>query len=186
MVLDNGEVLISGQSFSTSTYQTYAGQLTILNTEGKSDSVFASHQPFIYFQYDPNSTGSQYTTVGPMNLLPGNKILQSGSTQQSLTWLSRYNYTGFGLGINELKPSVDFSLYPNPANNSVAIKYQPGVNEEVQLRVFDLSGKTVFEKTAISGHDIYQLEVANWTAGFYFVEMRSGNRVISKKLLIEH
>jgi hypothetical protein len=186
IALDNGEVLISGQSFSTSTYQTYAGQLTILNTAGKSDSVFENHKPFIYFQYDPNFAGSQFTTVGPMILLPGNKILLAGSTQQYYTWLSRYHYSGFELGINETRPSIDFSLYPNPANKNVIIKYQPGANEDVQLRVFDLSGKSVFEKMIPNRQTQYQLESANWNAGLYFVEMRSGNRVSSKKLMIEH
>ena len=70
LALDNGEVLISGQSFSTSTYQTFAGQLTILNTAGKSDSVFENHKPFIYFQYDPNFAGSQFTTVWPHDPSP--------------------------------------------------------------------------------------------------------------------
>ncbi len=186
MALDNGEVLISGQSISTGTFQTYAGQLTVLNTSGKSDSVFASRMPFIYFQYDPNSAGSQYTNVGPMILLAGNKILLAGSTQQSLTWLSRYNYSGFVAGINETVHSVDFSLYPDPADNYVIIKYQSGGNEEVRLKVFDLSGKTVFGQTIKSGHNTYQLVTDNWNAGFYFVEMRSGNRVSCRKLLVQH
>ena len=81
---------------------------------------------------------------------------------------------------------MEFSLYPNPANNNVIIKYLPAGNEEVQLRVFDLSGKSVFEKTIPNGHNLFQLESADWNAGLYFVEMRSGNHISSKKLLIEH
>lgn len=186
LALDNGEVLISGQSNNTSTYQTYAGQLTMLNTSGKSDSVFANHMPYIYFQYDPNSAGSQYTNVGPMIFLTGNKILLAGSTQQYLTWLSRYNYSGFIAGINETDLSIDFSLYPNPANNNVIINYQTIGNKEVHLKIFDLSGNTVLENTISSGPTTYQLGTDNWNTGFYFVEMRSGNRASCKKLLIQH
>jgi hypothetical protein len=121
-----------------------------------------------------------------MILLPGNKILQAGSTQQYLTWLSRYDYSGLVSGINETKSSIDFSLYPDPANQNVIIKYQSGANDAVRLRIFDLTGKLVFEKTIPGGQSLYQLESVNWNAGLYFVELRSVNGVSSRKLLIEH
>ncbi len=186
LALDNGEVLISGQSNSTSTFQTYACQLAMLTTAGKSDSVFANHMPYTYFQYDPNATGSQYTNAGPMILLPGNKIVQAGSTRQNYTWLSRYNQTGFSMGIAEARGTVDFSLYPVPADDHAVINYHAGGNEGVLLRVLDLSGKTVFEKVLSSRSNAYQLESSGWNAGIYFVELREGSRVSSGKLVVVH
>ena len=156
----------------------------MLTTAGKSDSVFAGHMPYTYFQYDPNTAGSQYTNVGPILLLPGNKILQAGSTQNYYTWLSRNKYTGFGVGIAEAGGAVDFSIYPNPAYDHAVINYPAYGNEVMNLRVFDQTGKTVFEKALSNRNTSYQMGLSGWEAGIYVVELRSGNRVSAKKLVV--
>jgi len=184
--LDNGGVLISGQSSTTSTYQTNAGQFAMLNAAGKSDSVFENHQPFIYFQYDPNFAGNQYTNVGPLIILPGNKIVQAGFTQLFTTWISRYTYSSFTTGINETKNTIRLDLYPNPADKCSIIHFKPDGNENTELRVYDPAGKTKIEKTIPAGQTQYQLETVGWIIGLYFVEISSGQKVSTGKLLVQH
>jgi uncharacterized delta-60 repeat protein len=186
VVLDNGEVLISGQSSITSSFQTNAGQFAMLNTAGKSDSVFENQKPSIYFQYDPNSAGNQYTNVGPLVLSPGNKIVQAGSSQQFTTWISRYTYSGFTTSIHETKRSIGLDIYPNPADKYSIIRFNTEGNENMLLKVYDLEGKIRLEKTISLGQTQNQLVTTGWNSGLYFVEIRSGNKVSTGKLLVQH
>ncbi|HEY5470605.1 MAG TPA: T9SS type A sorting domain-containing protein [Bacteroidales bacterium] len=79
-----------------------------------------------------------------------------------------------------------FDLYPNPADKYSIIRFKPGGNEYTELRVYDPAGKILIEKTIPAGQTPYQLETDTWNSGLYFVEIRSGQKVSTGKLLVQH
>lgn len=74
--------------------------------------------------------------------------------------------------------SLEFDIFPNPANNSVHLTSSTIFDFEL----FDSAGKLVFSG---SGESMYQIEVKNWAPGLYFVEARTGENLVKKKLVVE-
>lgn len=74
----------------------------------------------------------------------------------------------------------DFAMYPNPAAREVTIA---SAREILGVRVFDVSGKAVWEQAP----DSNQIQVAlhGWAAGLYFVQVqhRAGTSVL--KLIVQ-
>src|SRR5690554_300515 len=84
------------------------------------------------------------------------------------------------LSINEFL-SEKFSLYPNPASNSVTITNSE--NRQVnQIAVYDVSGKLLTTQNYNAG-EVLQLNVANLASGTYLLHLRTTEGVAVKKLV---
>src|SRR5690554_1764396 len=84
------------------------------------------------------------------------------------------------LSINEFL-SEKFSLYPNPASNSVTITNSE--NRRVnQIAVYDVSGKLLTTQNYNAG-EVLQLNVANLASGTYLLHLRTTEGVAVKKLV---
>ena len=77
--------------------------------------------------------------------------------------------------------------YPNPFNPSTVISYQLPVNGEVTLKVYDILGREVItlvneEKPAGS----YEVEFkgSKYASGVYFYQLKTGNYVNTKKMIL--
>lgn len=77
--------------------------------------------------------------------------------------------------------------YPNPFNPSTTIKFSIMENAKVELKVYDIIGREI--KTLINGelnagsHSI-QFDASNLPSGMYIYEVRSGNFLQSRKMLL--
>jgi len=77
---------------------------------------------------------------------------------------------------------LNFTVYPNPANDQVVIKAVPGTYE---LSVYNILGELVHRGTI--DHSIY-LNVAKWGKGIYTIELKDENNYNNKavqKLIIQ-
>jgi Secretion system C-terminal sorting domain/Beta-propeller repeat len=79
------------------------------------------------------------------------------------------------VGIAENLSENDISLYPNPANQSLVISH-PSLNENCEIRIFDVMGREVFNSTLQNSkfiiHDsTFQMNVSNFEKGIYFVQL---------------
>ena len=70
------------------------------------------------------------------------------------------------------------TMYPNPANDQVTIE---GVNLELSVQIFDLSGKHILD-TKLTESTV--LDLSNLASGNYTVVLRSGDQFMMKKLQI--
>jgi len=97
-------------------------------------------------------------------------ILSTGVYFQKVSFLT--------VGLNEKIESSLFSIYPNPANNTVQIK----MNETIkQIRVFNIAGKVV----SIENNSSFSVEKLE--DGMYFLEIETtdGKRT-KEKLVVNH
>jgi len=69
-------------------------------------------------------------------------------------------------------------LHPNPANGIV--KFSTVTNEALEVSVYDLLGKQVIPAQTIQS----ELNIASLNPGMYFVNMKQGASVATKKLLV--
>lgn len=82
------------------------------------------------------------------------------------------------------------SLYPNPANTELMFNMQLDKAENVSVSVKDITGRVVmsndFGKVQAGNNAPFKLNVAQLTAGIYFVELNAGDRRAVGKVTIRH
>ncbi|WP_223609224.1 T9SS type A sorting domain-containing protein [Chryseobacterium sp. OSA05B] len=79
-----------------------------------------------------------------------------------------------------------FSLVPNPANNYVELQTTFTGREAVLVRLIDISGKIVLEKSEVleNGNQSIKLNIEKMNQGNYIVELQSKDKISSQKLII--
>ena len=86
-------------------------------------------------------------------------------------------------GIKEESTTV-FVIYPNPIKNKATIQLANS-SPELNLFIYDITGKEVFQKNLSANSNIYYLEVGSLPAGIYYLSMKNASSVVAtKKLLI--
>lgn len=96
-----------------------------------------------------------------------------------------------GTDIDERKKMpVDFSLsrnFPNPFNDATRFHYSIIEPASVRLKIHDITGRCVYEKTLgrrTAGTYPVRLDAAALTSGVYLYTIESGNRSLSKKMVL--
>ncbi len=100
-----------------------------------------------------------------------------------------YLTVGISVGINETPANIISleQISPNPATTiaNVLLNVDKAVNVEVSL--VNMLGQEVYtnveQLTYAGAHDL-KLDVSNYEAGIYFVKVKAGNNVVTKKLMI--
>jgi hypothetical protein len=120
-------------------------------------------------------------------------LSDSYTVGQSLSFYFRGAYAGglvtsklfeYTVGDDCSTASVDdffakaVKLHPNPANGIV--KFSTVTNEALEVSVYDLLGKQVIPAQTIQS----ELNIASLNPGMYFVNMKQGASVATKKLLV--
>jgi hypothetical protein len=88
---------------------------------------------------------------------------------------------------NNIVESFDATVYPNPANSELFIDLSDLQEGTIGLRLVSLSGQIVFqeERRVSSGSHVIQLNIEDQKPGNYFIEIRNGNRVTTKRVLVQ-
>lgn len=78
-----------------------------------------------------------------------------------------------------------FNLYPNPTSNFFVVQTTFSEHESLQLEVRDIAGRIVYSQ---SYNDVMaintEISTAEWTAGSYFVTLKTQNRLMVEKLSV--
>ncbi len=86
------------------------------------------------------------------------------------------------VGLEELHSIADVSLFPNPVNEHLTIKYAAMETQSIKLCVYDISGNEIInrnEETNV-GQNSVEINTNSLRAGVYFVEIKNDNG--SKKI----
>ncbi len=89
--------------------------------------------------------------------------------------------------INDLERSL--SVFPNPAQNEVAINITLDKPTDIYLDILNSNGQIVFQNTEylLDGQNSIQLDISIYKSGIYFLRMISTEGIVySKKLIIRH
>ncbi len=87
------------------------------------------------------------------------------------------------IGITENSEFLTVDLYPNPNNGQFIIE---GIemNKNLQIRVFDIIGKTIEYSVSNLSHQKAQFNLGDVPEGIYFVEIAIGDKRISRKISV--
>ncbi|MCD4697133.1 MAG: T9SS type A sorting domain-containing protein [Bacteroidales bacterium] len=89
--------------------------------------------------------------------------------------------------ISKTKNTIDLSIYPNPSTDLVKLKFYLENKADVQLNIFDLSGRLVLSREFLSlpkGKSELPVNVQNLREGTYLVQLVSGNNIGINKIVV--
>ena len=77
--------------------------------------------------------------------------------------------------------------YPNPFNPTTRITYGLPINSDVQVIVYDMSGKQIqslLNDFQSPGYHSINWDASSYPSGMYFAEIKAGKHVRTKKLML--
>jgi len=101
---------------------------------------------------------------------------------------------GLGKGVTGINKSITstttkndiFNIYPNPANNSIFIKFNNvNTTDENLITLIDLTGKVIITKKT-NNTGIIEIDSQNLSNGVYFVKLTNATLNIVSKVVITH
>jgi hypothetical protein len=80
----------------------------------------------------------------------------------------------------------ELHLYPNPTRDQLNIQFDSATEEEVQIRVVDLMGRTlsVQDWSVVNGKNYKQLDVTRMETGTFLLIIASKNNIQSKRFIV--
>jgi hypothetical protein len=79
-------------------------------------------------------------------------------------------------------------IIPNPASDEIYINYILEHSDHITLRVLDMQGRVISDLASsewtIAGAHIKQVDVSQWPAGHYFVQMTGTNFMQAQKVIV--
>ena len=123
----------------------------------------------------------------------------NGGTTQSISNLAANTYTvtvtdangctqtaadvvnGVATGVNAISNEVVFSMYPNPAHNQVLVQVDH-LNKPTVINVRNILGQSVIAQSISTSET--QLDLSTLANGVYIVELRQGDKVAVKQLVV--
>lgn len=158
--------------------QLYNSNGTLLGT---SQNGGTSNEGLIY---NSAPVGTYYVKVYGYNGAQSNSTYTLRAERSNKTY-SGFRYAeGYEEGIEEDKNFL--FVFPNPASDAVTLHYYSVVSENIQIRIFDVTGKTEImeQKTIQSGDNYFNYDLSNFAKGIYFVEITGSENRVNEKLMI--
>lgn len=77
---------------------------------------------------------------------------------------------------------LEVVVYPNPFTNGVVVNLEQGLEDAIEVEVFDFSGRLV-QNTSFEANSQLTIPLYGLSQGAYFMRLRSGEQQIVKQLL---
>ncbi len=142
----------------------------------KPDSVALLVRNYLLSSADPNvALNGQCTSNGRLNIY------------NSLLAVQTYDCTIHAVAENSGSISVS-NIFPNPANDVAVISFVSTSTENATLLVTDVLGQTIqtISLKAVAGINSVQINVADLSAGMYFVQLNCGGvSSAAKRMIVE-
>ncbi len=95
---------------------------------------------------------------------------------------------GWNVGVGSIANAASaINVYPNPATNKVKISWQSKSNNHINLLLFDLNGKLIFEQQNMAssiGKNAETIDVSSLSSGVYLLNMNDGKENFNQKIVV--
>lgn len=84
---------------------------------------------------------------------------------------------GVQISTNDAYSENEITLFPNPAKDEISIEYNQLNTEQINIKLFSVTGQLILEKTSefTASKNIEKIDVSNLTTGIYIVTLTNGN-----------
>jgi hypothetical protein len=100
----------------------------------------------------------------------------------------RIKMSNLPVGFEDIsKDEASLKVFPNPTANLTNLSFNLSESKQVSIEVFDITGKRLIQEEMgqmVQGNQFIELDVANLPEGFYFLNLRLNDEVITKKISI--
>lgn len=116
------------------------------------------------------------TTIITASQLGNDTVHVATTVDQSLTVTQ-------ATGIKETE-LAKFNMYPNPAIDLITINIENiSYSDNIEISIIDLNGRIVYHKNIENSN--CKINVSDYSAGLYFVELKTSGNIHKRKLIIE-
>ncbi|MEO0895048.1 MAG: YHYH protein [Bacteroidota bacterium] len=135
---------------------------------------------YCYFATVDENWNSAYPyVVGPTfygNVVGGNTnaITEPTTTYTPTTALDPYTFS-----------QLDISVFPNPASDLIAVQIGDLVKEDMEVELFDITGRLIEAKTIHKGSTIAYFDTQTLYEGMYMVKISNGQLNKVRKILVK-
>lgn len=98
-----------------------------------------------------------------------------------------WNVNSNAVGIKEIIPQLEFSVFPNPVSDKLNLKYNLLQDARIGYTITDINGKVVINNKQFrqaKGDYLAQINLADWTNGTYILSIHINEQTISNQFVI--
>lgn len=95
-------------------------------------------------------------------------------------WKFFMKYPKGAASVNRFEIDMDFEIYPNPISDNITIK---SVGEKQWVEISNNSGQIFYNNSNYTGQSI---NTKQWSNGIYFLRFSKDNKILIRKLIINH
>jgi len=132
-----------------------------------------------FTEWQPYSNNLPNVIINELDINNTTNMLYAGSYGRGL-WESPL-VEDLILGVDDRIKASDVALIPNPATSEVNIVFP--VSLEVDIRVYDITGKLMIYNRDVQVAGNYMMNVSSLVDGVYFIRLNSAQGTITKKLI---
>lgn len=162
----------------------YSPLQTFLDRAYASDYMpFQANNEIITGFFETNETPHKHTATDLLvNMDPTyNKNVAKAATGAVLHFAKAFT----ALQTENFDASFQVSFYPNPSKNFLNINKGILNESNYTVSIINLEGKTVLEKEFVKPKLIETIDISSCTKGMYLMQLVSGDKKISKKIIME-
>lgn len=78
------------------------------------------------------------------------------------------------------------NLYPNPVDQILHIEFSETYFDESTVELFSLENRKIMGNFALANRNKITLDTRSLTSGFYFLRIKVGEKLITKKIIVAH
>lgn len=101
----------------------------------------------------------------------------------SVIWNINYSTTG----VVEVKPQMEYSIFPNPTTNFINLKYNLKEESSIVISVINAEGKKVLSKNLgkqNAGEYLHEIDVRELSSGNYYLSIQINNQTINNQFVV--
>lgn len=162
----------------------YSPLQTYLNYAYNSDYIpFENNNEIITGFYEKNQSAHPHSTTDLLvNMDPVYNFKVAKAATGAVLHFAKAETT---LAVNSLETDYQISFFPNPTKDSLHINMGNLQVDNYDLLVTDINGENVISKSIANPKLIETIGVEGLSKGMYLVTLSSGDKKVSKKIVIE-
>ncbi|MEZ4845263.1 MAG: T9SS type A sorting domain-containing protein [Bacteroidia bacterium] len=116
-------------------------------------------------------------------MMPGNVLCYK---LKQVDYDGNWEYVGAKCLNKNSKETLDYVLYPNPADDKLNISFGQNTRQSVQIRIINSIGQEMLNENESMPYtdQVLSIDLSDWPRGIYTVEIMFGNRIEAKKLIV--
>lgn len=130
--------------------------------------------------------GTYHVYVERAGLISSPRVVVIDANNPAIGWADfEVNSTSVTTGIESRFVDQALRLYPNPASRAVTLEVDVLQTSEGTVSLLNLMGQTLYEASVqwYAGKQQVEMELAAFPEGTYFVVIRAGDQLLSKRLV---